>query len=104
MSSKLGGGAAVKVMDGSVICHPAVVERLMKLAEEKGIKAQRDVIRHGGTDAGAIHLTRGGVYTGGISIPCRYVHSPMEMVDKNDIKACADLVAAFAEAKLEKEC
>ena len=38
------------------------------------------------------------------SIPCRYVHSPMEMVDKNDIKACADLVAAFAEAKLEKEC
>ena len=104
VSSKLGGGAAVKVMDGSVICHPAVVERLMKLAEEKGIKAQRDVIRHGGTDAGAIHLTRGGVYTGGISIPCRYVHSPMEMVDKNDIKACADLVAAFAEAKLEKEC
>lgn len=104
VSSKLGGGAAVKVMDGSVICHPVVVEKLMKLAEEKGIKAQRDVIRAGGTDAGAIYLTRGGVYTGGISIPCRYVHSPMEMVDKNDVKACADLVAAFAEAKLEKEC
>ena len=104
VSSKLGGGAAVKVMDGSVICHPVVVEKLMKLAEEKGIKAQRDVIRAGGTDAGAIHLTRGGVYAGGISIPCRYVHSPMEMVDKNDVKACADLVAAFAESKLEKEC
>lgn len=103
VSSKLGGGAAVKVMDGSVICHPVVVEKLMKLAEEKGIKAQRDVIRAGGTDAGAIHLTRGGVYAGGISIPCRYVHSPMEMVDKNDVKACADLVAAFAESKLEKE-
>lgn len=103
-SSVFGGGAAVKVMDSSVICHPQVVEKLMKLAEEKGIKAQRDVIRGGGTDAGAIHMTRGGVYTGGISIPCRYIHSPAEMVDKSDVKACAELVAAFAESKLEKEC
>lgn len=104
VSSVFGGGAAVKVMDGSVICHPQVVERLMKLADEKGINAQRDVIRAGGTDAGAIHMTRSGVYTGGISIPCRYVHTPTEMVDKSDVKACADLVAAFAETKLEKEC
>lgn len=104
VSSVFGGGAAVKVMDGSVICHPQVVERLMSLAAEKGIKAQRDVIRAGGTDAGAIHLTRAGVYTGGISIPCRYIHTPTEMVDKNDVKACADLVAAFAQAQLEKEC
>ena len=104
VSSVFGGGAAVKVMDGSVICHPQMVERLMKLAEEKGIRAQRDVIRAGGTDAGAIHTTRAGVYTGGISIPCRYIHTPSEMVDKSDVKACADLVAAFAESKLEKEC
>lgn len=103
-SSVFGGGAAVKVMDSSVICHPQVVEHLMKLAGEKGIKAQLDVIRSGGTDAGAIHMTRGGVYTGGISIPCRYIHSPVEMVDKSDVKACAELVAAFAESKLEKEC
>lgn len=102
-SSVCGGGAAVKVMDHSVICHPQMVEKLMTLAEEKGIKAQRDVIRAGGTDAGAIHLTRGGVYTGGISIPCRYTHTPTELVDKGDIKACADLVAAFAQAKLERE-
>ena len=103
-SSVFGGGAAVKVMDSSVICHPQVVNHLMKLAEEKGIKAQRDVIRSGGTDVGAIHMTRGGVYAGGISIPCRYIHTPVEMVDKSDVKACAELVAAFAESKLEKEC
>ena len=103
-SSVFGGGAAVKVMDASVICHPQMVEKLMNLAAEKGIKAQRDVIRAGGTDAGAIHLTRSGVYSGGISIPCRYIHTPTEMVDKGDVKACADLVAAFAESKLEKEC
>ena len=62
------------------------------------------MIRAGGTDAGAIHLTRSGVYTGGISVPCRYIHSPLEMVDKGDVKACAELVAAFAGSKLEKEC
>jgi endoglucanase len=102
VSSVLGGGAAVKVMDSSVICHPQMVDKLMSLAEEKGIKAQRDVIRAGGTDAGAIHLSRAGVYTGGISIPCRYIHTPTEMVDKGDVKACADLVAAFALAELER--
>lgn len=101
-SSVLGGGAAVKVMDRGIICHPQVVERLMSLAGENDIKAQRDVISRGGTDAGAIHLTRGGVLCGGVSIPCRYTHSPMEMVDLSDVKACARLIAVFASSKLEK--
>ena len=104
VSSVLGGGAAVKVMDGSVICHPWMVDKLMELAKAGDIQAQRDVIRAGGTDAGAIHLTRGGVPTGGISIPWRYGHSPMELVDLADLEACAALVRAFAECKLEKEC
>ncbi|HIT01372.1 MAG TPA: M20/M25/M40 family metallo-hydrolase [Candidatus Enterenecus merdae] len=104
VSSVLGGGAAVKVMDGSVICHPWMVERLMQLAQQKGIPAQRDVIRAGGTDAGPIHLNRAGVVTGGISIPWRYGHSPMELVDLRDVQACADLAKAFLESKLEKVC
>ncbi len=101
-SSILGGGAAVKVMDTSVIAHPAVVERLSALAAEQGIPAQRDVIRRGGTDAGAIHQSRAGVYTGGISVPCRYTHSPVEMADRGDVEACASLIAAFAQAKLKQ--
>ncbi len=101
-SSVLGGGAAVKVMDRVIICHPQVVKRLMSLAEENDIKVQRDVISRGGTDAGAIHLTRGGVLCGGVSIPCRYTHTPMEMVDLSDVKACARLIAAFASNHLEK--
>lgn len=100
-SSVLGKGAAIKVMDSSVICHPQVVERLKALAQAQDIPFQMDVLRAGGTDAGAIHKSRGGVYTGGISIPCRYTHSPTEMVSRADAEACARLVRAFAEAELE---
>lgn len=101
-SSVAGKGAAIKVMDSSVICHPAVVSKLDALARERGIAAQRDILKSGGTDAGAIHQTRAGVYTGGISIPTRYIHTPQEMADLDDIKACASLTAAFAQAKFDE--
>lgn len=97
-----GKGAAVNVMDKSVICHPEMVKKLEDLAQEKGIPAQKSVTRMGGTDAGPIHQTRAGVYTGGISIPCRYIHTPTELVDVGDVQACADLAAAFAVSKLER--
>lgn len=99
-SAVCGGGAAIKVMDSAVICHPQIVEKLEALAKKEGIPAQRDVIKSGGSDAGAIHLTRMGVLTGGVSIPCRYVHSPVEMVDAGDVDACAKLIAAFAADRL----
>ena len=99
-SSVLGGGAAIKVMDNSVICHKSVVDTLEKLASDQEIPYQLDVITGGGTDAGSIHITRSGVRTGGISIPCRYMHSPVETVETTDVSAAAKLIAAFAEAKL----
>lgn len=100
-SSVLGKGAAIKVMDGSVICHPQMVKQLTDLAKAQNIAFQSDVIRSGGTDAGAIHVTRTGVYTGGVSVPCRYTHSPTEMVQLSDVEACIRLISAFACAKLE---
>lgn len=100
-SSVAGGGAAIKVMDSSVICHPAVVAQLEQLAREKGLAWQKDILKAGGTDAGAIHQTRAGVYTGGISIPSRYIHTPLEMADLRDVEACAALTAAFAQAELD---
>lgn len=98
-----GKGAAVCVMDHATIYHPDMVKRLLALAEERGIPAQRGVSRRGGTDAGSIHQTRAGVYTGGISIPCRHVHTPTELVDLGDVRACADLAAAFAVSDLEQK-
>ena len=98
---QLGKGAAIKVMDSSVICHPVMVSALEEAAKAGNIPVQKDIMRAGGTDAGAIHTTRLGVLTGGVSIPCRYIHTPVEMADLNDAKHCADLLLAFVCRKLE---
>ena len=97
---QLGKGAAVKVMDSSVICHPEVVSRLEELARKEEIPFQRDIMRGGGTDAGAIHVARTGVRTGGISVPCRYIHTPVEMTDLEDVEACIRLATAFVQSEL----
>ena len=97
VAMKLGDGAAIKVMDYSVICDSEVKNTLISLAETKKIKHQLEVMTEGGTDAGVIHFARGGVKTGGISIPTRYIHSPSEMIAKSDLEAVIELVAAFAE-------
>lgn len=101
-SVRQGAGAGIKVMDHSMISHPAVVERLKALTQARGIPFQMDVSSRGGTDAGAIHKSRGGVCSGGLSIPCRYTHTPMEMAAKKDALACVELLTAFAESELEK--
>ena len=101
MEVSLGKGAAIKVKDSSMITHPKVKELLVQLAEDGNIPYQMEVLERGGTDAGAIHLTRDGIPSGTISIPCRYVHSPSEMVDMRDVQACVDLVLAVANHDLD---
>lgn len=93
---QLGKGAAIKVMDTSVICHPDMVSLLEKTAQRSGIPTQRDILRDGGTDAGAIHTAGAGVLTGGISVPCRYVHTPVETVSLKDCLDCVRLTVAIA--------
>lgn len=102
-TTQLGKGAAIKIMDSSVICHPEMVAKLDQLAKTNDIPVQRDILRAGGTDAGAIHTTRIGVITGGISIPCRYIHMPIEMANLQDFKACVDLILAFVQSNLESK-
>ena len=98
---QLGKGAAIKVMDSSVICHPAMVELLDQTAREEDIPVQRDILRAGGTDAGAIHTTGAGVLTGGISVPCRYIHTPVETASLEDCEACVRLTVSFARRPLQ---
>ena len=56
---------------------------------------QREVLEGGSTDARAIQLARGGVPAGCLSIPCRYVHSPSEMVDYGDVQNAVKLLTAL---------
>lgn len=89
---KLGEGAAIKVKDASVIAHPVVKNFMIDVAETNKIKYQMEVLVSGGTDAGAIHLTKEGIPSGTLSIPCRYVHSISEMVDLGDVEDCKNLL------------
>ena len=96
MAVKLGGGAAIKIKDGSVICSGEVVSKLQKLAKEQKITAQNEILLYGGTDTSVLQAAGVGAYAGCISIPSRYIHSGVEMIDLRDVDACTDLATAFA--------
>lgn len=95
--TSLGKGAAIKIMDSSVICNAKVVDVLRELAVSREITHQMEILPAGGTDAGAIQSTRGGIPAGVISTPTRYVHSSVEMCNKDDIEAVIALMSAFIE-------
>jgi tetrahedral aminopeptidase len=86
MDVKLGQGPAIKVRDGGMISDPRIVDWMVRTAETAGIPYQLEVLERGSTDARAMQLTRAGVPAGCVSIPCRYVHSPSEMVDIKDVE------------------
>jgi endoglucanase len=77
--------------------HPLVFELMHEAGEAEQIPFTLESLGRGtGTDADAIHLSRAGVPTGLVSVPSRYMHSPVELVSLNDIEATAKLIAAFA--------
>ncbi|MBU5254835.1 M42 family metallopeptidase [Tissierella praeacuta] len=97
----LNKGAAIKVKDNSIICHPKVKDLLVSLAKDNRIPYQMEVLEFGGTDSGVIHINKEGVPSGVISIPTRYVHSTIEMASKDDIINCTKLLVKFLEDKLD---
>lgn len=94
---KLGGGAAIKIKDSSVICSKVIVDTLTRLAKERNIKYQYEILNAGGTDTASMQLAGGGSYAGCVSIPTRYVHSPVELIDLKDYENAVALIAAFVE-------
>jgi endoglucanase len=89
-------GSGPVVTRGTTL-HPAVFELLYAAGEQEQIPFTVESAGRGtGTDADAIHLTRSGIPTGLVSVPLRYMHSPVEMVSTDDVAAAAKLIAAFA--------
>ncbi|MBR3792252.1 MAG: M42 family metallopeptidase [Clostridia bacterium] len=102
MATKLSGGAAIKIMDRSILCDSFIRSKLAELASKNDIPYQLEVMNYGGTDAGAISLSGAGVKTGGISIPTRYIHSPSEMINKKDLDSVISLLSVFLEENYDK--
>jgi len=100
MALKLGKGPAIKVKDSSIITHSFVRNLMIETAKENSIPYQLEVLERGGTDSGAIHLTKGGIPSGVLSIPTRYIHSPAEMADLDDVKHGIELLKLIAEKAL----
>jgi len=95
MEVSLGKGPAIKVRDGGMLADPRVVRWMVAAAEKAGLPYQMEVLEGGTTDARAIQTTRAGVPSGCLSIPTRYIHSPSEMVDYDDVQNSVKLLVAL---------
>jgi endoglucanase len=97
---KINGGPVITVADGKgrgIITHTKVRDALIKTAEKGKIPFQLEVGEGGTTDATAIQLTKGGIHSGVVSIPTRYIHTPVEVASVKDIENTAKLVVSYLE-------
>ena len=94
----------VKLGRGPVICrgpniNPIVYDRLVEIARQLKIPFQISAeARPTGTDARAMQMGRGGVATGLLGVPLRYMHTPSEIVDLEDVERCVQLFVGFAQS------
>jgi putative aminopeptidase FrvX len=97
--TRLGGGP---ILCRGANINPKIYQRLLAAAKKARIPYQLEADpRPTGTDARAIQMGRGGVATGLVSIPLRYMHTPSEVVDLEDVERCVKLLVEFAKG-LEK--
>jgi putative aminopeptidase FrvX len=99
--TELGKGVAIKIMDGYSISNPKLVEHLRTIAERENIPYQMEILPAGGTDAGGVQRLHGGIPAVTLSVPCRYVHTPNEMVSEADVEAAITLLARYLEEDLD---
>lgn len=100
-STRVGRGAAIRVMDASAIAARTVVDLLVTIADERDIPHQFHVASRGGTDTQSLQLAGGGSLAGCVSIPTRYIHTSVEAAHPDDIAASIALVAGFVERAYE---
>ncbi|MCB0882019.1 MAG: M20/M25/M40 family metallo-hydrolase [Thermoleophilia bacterium] len=95
--TRLGKGAAIRIMDASAIGSRRLVEFMEAVARDAGIPHQFHASGRGGTDTQALQLAGTGCAAGCISIPQRYGHSSVEAVHPGDVEACVHLLSAVIE-------
>jgi putative aminopeptidase FrvX len=93
--TKMGGGTAIKIMDGSTVCDTRMVRFMKATADKHKIKWQAEILTAGGTDtAGMQKMAKYGTIAGAVSIPTRHIHQVIEMCHKEDIRLSIDLLKA----------
>jgi endoglucanase len=95
---QVGQGVAITVADRTMVTSPKMLRFLQEVARDRQIIYQLKQPLFGGTDAGEIHLAAGGVLTGVLAVPCRYLHSPSSVMDLNDLDSLINLAMAALEA------
>jgi len=91
----LGEGAAIKLMDSSVICDYRMIEFMKATAKRHKIKWQPEILSAGGTDTASLQrMVGGGSIAGAVSVPTRHIHQTIESCHKDDLAACILLLTA----------
>lgn len=101
MEVGLGKGPAIKVKDGGMLADPKVVEAMIQCALKHNIPYQLEVLLGGTTDAKAMQISRAGMPAGCLSVPTRYLHTPSEMVDVEDVNNAVKLLTALLSEPFE---
>lgn len=101
---KMGQGPAIKVMDRGMLAHPGLKRWMVAAAAKNKIPYQMEILPFGTTDAKAMQLAHEGSAAGALSIPCRHVHTPSEMVSFSDVQNAVKLLLTMLSgpAKLEE--
>ncbi|MEE7581984.1 MAG: M42 family peptidase [Oscillospiraceae bacterium] len=87
----IGDGAVVSFMDRRTIYDKELYRLCFDISKENNIPCQTKTMVAGGNDSGSIHISRGGVRTIAISVPCRYIHSGASVMALSDAHACESL-------------
>lgn len=90
-----GEGCGLHIMDSSIISDYTLIDELEAVAKKNRIKAQRTILARGGQDGGALQLANEGCRAAGIVVGTRYIHTVTEMIQKSDLTAARDLLAAW---------
>jgi putative aminopeptidase FrvX len=101
--TRLGLGPSISIMDMASYFDKKISKKLLHIAEENKIQIQFRQAIVGANDAGKIHLTKEGIPTAGLSIPCRYIHSPVSVMNINDFYNCIHLLNLFLEQVKKEE-
>ncbi|MBE7055650.1 MAG: M42 family metallopeptidase, partial [Ruminococcaceae bacterium] len=89
--TNLGGGAVMTAVDNSAISDKRYFDFIMETAQKNNIKLQIKRTTMGGTDAGSIQRSTTGVKTAVLAVPCRYIHSPVCVMNQSDLESVYQL-------------